>query len=285
MAPSSQDAARRLLILLAIVSHALRLMLLWDFVFRTAAAVQNLTGSSPRWRSLGLRGEWLKLRARWNWFWGRRALRRVLRERGLVPFLTCDERKFLRLGLTELSRAEAHRFLWHIEAAACIAWALRLLPRLWPMDEQFDGKLDFASLGGPQRHLVQTATLRPVGELEAAGDSIKLWHWRARQLALERQGYRWPPQTAAPDAIADLQSKGLDTLDGLVRVTARLLREQGKLDQTIDDDFVAKGKAYRQLSEEELSELLGIASERHKALNWLRGLAPDNDWEAVPTET
>ena len=104
-------------------------------------------------------------------------------------------------------------------------------------------------------------------------------------MKLERQGCSWPQQDATPEQISDLQNKGLNTLDGVVRVTVRLLRGRGELVETVDEDLVAKGKPYRELSEGELSELLGIAAERHRALNWLCGYAPDNDWAAVPTET
>ena len=285
MPPNAQDAARRLLVLSVISSHALRLMMLWDFTFRTAAAMRSLTGQTPAWRSLGLRGERLKWRAKWNWFWERRAIRNVLSELGLSSSLTSEEREFLYLGLSDASRTKACGFSWQIEAAACIAWALRLLPRVWPMDEQFDGKLDFEALAAPERRLVETAHLRPIEEIQAAAERIKLWHWRARQLHLERQADNWPPANATLAQIADLQNKGLSSLDGVVRATALLLKNAGTLDEIVDDDFAARGKPYRELTEEELSELHCIASERHKTLNWLCGLAPDNNWAAVPTET
>jgi hypothetical protein len=283
--PSAKDAARRLLILLGINSHALRLMMVWDFTYRTREAMRHLTGQTPTWHSLGYRGQWLRLRARWNWLWERRAIQGVLKTVGLFSYLTVHEREFLRLGLSQASRDRACEFLWQIEGAACIGWALRLLPRLWPMDEQFDGKLDTAALGAPERRPIATAALRPLEELEAAREQIKLWHWRARQFALEREGFQWPPPNATQEEVADLQRKGLATIDGLVRATTRCLREDGKLEEAIDDDFVARGKAYRHLTEAEASELLSIATERHKALNWLCGIARDNEWDAVPTET
>jgi len=182
------------------------------------------------------------------------------RSRGRTSFakFTPEEIRFFKLGLTQRSRERANEFSWGIEAAACIAWALRLLPRIWPMDEQFDGKLDGRSLSASERRLVETATLRPLAEIEAARERIKLWHWRARQLALERQGTPWPPTDASPEAIADLRNQGLDSLDGLVRAGTRILLRQGKLDESIDDDFVAKGKAYRALSNEEASELMSF---------------------------
>ena len=209
----------------------------------------------------------------------------VLSKLGLSSSLTTEEQEFLCLGLSDASRTRACGFSWQIEAAACIAWALRLLPRIWPMDKQFSGKLEFEVLAGPERRLVEAATLRPIEEIQAAAERIKLWHWRARQLHLERQGYTWPPANATLAQIADLKNKGLNSLDQVVRTTARLLKRAGTLDEIIDDDFGARGKPYRELAEEDLLELLGVASERHKALNWLCGLAPDNNWSAVPTET
>lgn len=282
--PSPKTAARRLLVLLALSSHALRLMMLWDFVFQTAATMKSLTGQAPRWRSLGLRGQRLKLGTRWNWFWERRALREALRKLDLSCCLSSEEGEFLHLGLSAACRARACKFSWQIEAAGCIAWALRLLPRLWPLDEQFDGKLDFQLLAAPELGFAQNASLRPIEEIQAAAEQVKLWHWRARQLQLERKGYIWPPADATPEQIADLQRRGLHSLDGVVRATVRLVQNTCAV-EIADEDFVAKGKPFRELSDEELHELLGIVWERHRALNWLCGFAPGNDWAAVPTET
>ena len=265
--------------------HALRLILVWDFTFRSRAAVEALTGQTPRWRSLGWRGHWLRARAQWNWRGECRSIQAFFRAVGLSSDLTDGERRFIRLGLSGDARATAGEFCWQIEAAACLAWALRVLPRLWPMDEQFDGQLDAATLASPERRLVESADLRPPEEIAAARERVKLWHWRARQLALERQGCAWPPPETSPETVAGLRTEGLDSLDGIARATARRLREEGALDQTIEDDFAAKGKPYRQLSQDEAGELEAIAAQRHKALNWLAGLAPDNNWTEVPLET
>ena len=145
--------------------------------------------------------------------------------------------------------------------------------------------LDEERLRVHEQQFIQTATLRPLDEMQAARERIKLWHWRARQLALERQRMAWPPSGASPEGVSDLRTQGLATLDGIVRATARILREKGDLDESIDDDFVAKGKPYRELSDDDASELLSIAAQRHQPLNWLCGLALEKDWDAVPVET
>lgn len=283
--PSAQDAVRRLIILLLLTSHATRLMLMWDFSFRTREAFARLTGVTPEWHSLGMRGMWMKLRARWNWFWERHATVQRLASAGLIDHLTAEERALLEAGLCDKAREQACQVSWQVEAAACIAWALGLMPRIWPMDEHFDGRIDNEMLLTSVQTLLRTARLKPFKEISTACERVKMWHWRARQLALERQGLDWPPKDAPPEVIAELQAQGLDTLQGLVRTTTRLFHERGVLDEAINDDFAAKGKAYCDLSDEEAEELMSIAMERHRALNWLCGLAPNNDWAMVPLET
>jgi hypothetical protein len=53
----------------------------------------------------------------------------------------------------------------------------------------------------------------------------------------------------------------------------------------IEEDFPAKGKAYRELSAEEWSEVRSVTFERHIALNWLCGYSLGNEWDHTPTET
>jgi len=283
--PTSQDAARRLLILLVVKSLALRLMMRWDFIFRTRHTLKKSFGIEPEWKSLGFGGWWLRQRAKWNWRTECSAWHRALQEAGAAAGLTTNEFTFLRCRLSAESRESANQMLWQIEGAACIAWALRLMPRIWPMDEQFDGKLDEKTLLSPKQQLVVSAALRPREEIEAARKRVELWHWRARQHTIERQGVRWPPPDACPDVIADLKAKGLDSLDGVVRFTAVSLKRNGVLHEIIGDDFPARGRAYRELSDSDAFELLSIAQERHRALNWLCGMATENDWDVTPTET
>ena len=70
-----------------------------------------------------------------------------------------------------------------------------------------------------------------------------------------------------------------------MRGTARSLADDKLLPPLIDEDFPARGKAYRDLDEALARELASIASERHMALNWLWGSAPGNRWDETPTDT
>jgi hypothetical protein len=53
----------------------------------------------------------------------------------------------------------------------------------------------------------------------------------------------------------------------------------------VDEDFAVGGKAYRDLSAEEFANVTSITVERHFALNWLCGRAPENRWDETPTAT
>src|SRR5579871_4960160 len=51
-----------------------------------------------------------------------------------------------------------------------------------------------------------------------------------------------------------------------------------------DGDFPAFGNPYWDISEEEYSIATSIAVERHQALNWICGRAPNNRWDETPTD-
>ncbi|HNU50651.1 MAG TPA: hypothetical protein PKJ98_07000 [Verrucomicrobiota bacterium] len=73
--------------------------------------------------------------------------------------------------------------------------------------------------------------------------------------------------------------------DDIVRFTAKAAGESGTLAEVLDEDFVAKGKPYRDLTATEWAEVTSITVERHFALNWLCGRAPGNRWDETPTDT
>jgi hypothetical protein len=73
------------------------------------------------------------------------------------------------------------------------------------------------------------------------------------------------------------------TYDQLIAATAMRGYEQGVLPSPLRGDFRAYGKVYRHLTEEQHSEALSIAVERHHALNWLCGAG--TGWDDVPLDT
>ena len=284
--PNAKLVAKRLLILLAVKQRAQRLMMLWDFGFRMRESFQTHFGLTPVWKSLGWRGEWLRLKARWKFQNERRWFRWTLRAWRLSSALAKSEREFVRLGLSQSARDAANEVFWQIESIACLAWALRMLPKLPPPDQPAALDFDEDSPWSSPGDFISQASLRSRIQLDSARENVKRWHWRARQHLLERRGQlQWPPPNSTPQALADLERLGIVSLDTFNRFTVRTLRDKDLLEETIDDDFPARGKAYRELTEEEGNELEQIAHHRHKALNWLCGLAPANNWDATPVET
>jgi hypothetical protein len=64
-----------------------------------------------------------------------------------------------------------------------------------------------------------------------------------------------------------------------------MANEKGLLEQIIYEDFAVWGKAYRDLSSDEWSEIRFLSLERHRAFNWLCGYASSGDWATTPTDT
>jgi hypothetical protein len=163
---------------------------------------------------------------------------------------------------------------WRLEALGTILWALKLIPWLPPYDEQFDGKVMGKIPGNSEiAEFILTTSLRPIDELNKARNRAELWHWRSRTRELIEEKRPFPAE------IPQFKS-----YDEIVRFSAKAANEKDSL-EIIDEDFAAIGKAYRDLTDEEWSSIRSIAFERHFALNWLCGYAPDNRWDETPTDT
>ncbi len=153
--------------------------------------------------------------------------------------------------------------VWQAEGLGMLFWALGLV-ELEPFDKHFDPEWLLAT---PTAH----GTLRAKAEIEHARDSARLWHWRARTDALAADG-------AEPELPSNWAS-----LEQLVAVAAMRGYERGLLPSPLRGDFPAFGTGYRELSAGQRAELLSIAYERHRALEWLCGAG--KSWAETPTRT
>jgi hypothetical protein len=164
---------------------------------------------------------------------------------------------------TVVAGAEDADAVWRGEALGTLRWALGLVDALPPYDEPFDHHAE------AQADVIAAAQLRPVGEVDAARRTARLWHWRARTALLHaEERLPLPTQWAS--------------VDQLVAATAMRGAEEGLLPPPLRGDFGAFGKAYRQLDEEQRALALSIAAERHYALEWLCGTS---HWDDVVTDT
>lgn len=196
------------------------------------------------------------------------SIRNSLRSAGAWEDTSASERAFFATTLTERTTQQIIDSSWGIESVACCLWALGLFSDLPAYDTEADTKIA-SQLPEPGAKL----RLLPLEELERARSVAELWHWRARTRQLVESNAPLP-----------LLPGGM-TLDDVVRQTAAIASGQGEIPELIDGDFPAQHKAYRDLSPEEYMRATSIASERHKALNWICGYVPKNDWDETPTDT
>lgn len=196
-----------------------------------------------------------------------------IRDAGLWNSMDESEREFMQLGPLETTMQHQIDAAWSIEAIACLQWALGRLDRLPVWDQQVDPKSVWIRDGETIRALLQTVSLRPQKEIEAMRDIAEAWHWRCRTYMLLNSG-----QTPR------VLDNGV-TMDQVIEMYASHLVENGAFEAIAGNDFPVFGKAFHDLSEEEFLNVRSISQERHKALNWLCGYAPENRWAETPTHT
>jgi hypothetical protein len=203
-------------------------------------------------------------------FWQR------VRDVGLWDLLSPDELALANSDLVTMTLQQQVNASWRLEAAQVLMWALELIPGLPPYDTQASNDLLRNIPKLPE--LLGEAKLRDESTIDKARDLAELWHWRSRTRQLIEAGdvFRGGPKAEAA---------GMRTYDDIVRVTSRIAAENNEISQPIDEDFPAKGKAYRDLTDNEWNEVRSITVERHFALNWLCGHAPGNAWDETPTDT
>jgi hypothetical protein len=259
--PTANDAARRLIILKHMVASAL--------VVPPPDMLQQLTA---KWGAEERDTFQRQTESQREQLW------RGLRDAGLWDHLSPRERAHSQSTMATMTGQQQVDASWRMEAAQTIMWALGMLPELPP----YDGMAGHDLLKEiPSRDVVtfiQSARLRDQAVLDQARDTAEFWHWRSRTRELIERGDAFPDDE-------NMKAAGFRSYDDIVRFSARNAAQEGMLPPCIADDFPAKGKAYRDLTEEEWSEVRSITAERHFALNWLCGRAPGNKWDETPTDT
>jgi hypothetical protein len=196
-----------------------------------------------------------------------------LRKLGLWDFMTEAEVAIYSSHPLDLTAAQILEISWRMESAMVLMWALRMVPVIPPFDEQVNTNLLEKIPHENIAAFILNATLLPQETIEAQRSLAELWHWRSRTRQLIEENRPFSTE------IAQFKS-----YDEIVRFSAKAAHERDSV-LIIDEDFGALGKAYCDLTDEEWSSVRSIALERHRALNWLCGHAPDNNWDETPTET
>lgn len=199
-----------------------------------------------------------------------------LRDAGLWEQVSPREREFLSASIERMTQAQHIDASWRLEAAQVLMWALGLISELPPYDTRAQAALLKAIPKSSQ--LFPTARLRDDPAIDRARDLAELWHWRSRTRQLIEKNTPFPQD-------AQTRKQGITSFDDIVRVASARAAENGDIPPCVDNDFPAFGKAYRDLSSEQWAAIRSITMERHTALNWLCGYAPENQWDQTPTDT
>jgi hypothetical protein len=200
-----------------------------------------------------------------------------LPQAGLWEHLSPRERELAGSTIVTMSPQRLFNATWRLEAAQVLMWASGLIPHLPPYDVHAERDLLKEIPTGDIPRFVWSAHLRNESEIDRARADAELWHWRSRTRQLVEEGREFPVEEPSRTA-------GFRSYDDVVRFMARELTGKGRLPDCIEEDFPAKGKAYRELSAQEWSEVRSVTFERHFTLNWLCGYSPRNKWDETPTE-
>jgi hypothetical protein len=254
--PTPQQVAQRLIILKYQVVHALALPpreLLDNIYSKWSKEEQNKLTDGFKERSQQLI-ESMKSNQLWN-------------------MMTHEEKEFLESALPNIKSQQHLNAMWRLESVAVLLWSLGIVKEFPPFDTQSDIELLELIPYEDIHKFIYEAILLPDEVIERKRSLAELWHWRSINRQLLEMNKIPPLNSSYP------------SFDQIVQEVANEAFKQGDLSNVVDNDSLAKGKSYRNLVDEEWSEVRSITIERHHALNWPCGYAKANMWDKTPTNT
>ncbi len=201
-----------------------------------------------------------------------------LRESGLWRSMSTKEQTMMETTPLSMTKQQHIDASWSMEGAAVLMWTLSLLDELPPYGTLSNPELLKQIPSVDLDTFARSATLQPVEQIDRARNVAEFWHWRSRTRELIERGDTFSSTDAT-------RTRGINSYDDIVRLSARQGFTNGDLPPCVDDDFAVDGKAYRDLSESDWSRVRSQTIERHRAFNWLCGYSKGNDWDKTPTET
>jgi len=202
----------------------------------------------------------------------------TLKKLKLWDYVSPKEKEFLNIYGSKMDEYIRLMVLWRMESAGMLMWALQIIPD-WPLidveiDPELLKKVEVKNIGT----FLKLLHLRSGTEINSKRDLIELWHWRVRTRQLIETKGQFISDT-------NMKKAGFNTLDDIVRFSAKAGYEKGILPVIMDEDFVFLDKPFRNLTPEEYQKANSIIMDRHYALNWICGKAPGNRWDETPTDT
>jgi len=198
-------------------------------------------------------------------------------ETGLWVEMIGPEREFMTVPMTQVTLSQLKNALAMGESLGCLLWALGRVESIPPYDRHCDPHVLLQILPErPVEALAKEARLREFSELEKARSAAERWHWRSRAREIAERGYF---------ETDEVRQEGSLPVADIIRASAEAAFNGGEAPAPLRGDFPAFGKPYCDLTPSEWTQAKSIAVERHRALNWVCGMAPDNRWEQTPTDT
>ncbi len=192
-----------------------------------------------------------------------------LRSEIVIDSLSLSERALLEAPVGSLPFETVAGFSWQAERFAVVAWTTSLVDALPDIHQEADINAPLAVVPTPWDNVsgfTATLELRTDEELAAELERAEIWLWRAETEEARRIASRDELAEIA-EAIAEVVAEGVET---------------GLLERAPDGDFFVGGKSFHRLSEDARARIAVIASERLRALNWLRGA--EDDWDNLSAE-
>jgi hypothetical protein len=194
---------------------------------------------------------------------------------GSYDLTTPAERELLSMNSCNLDEESYFEAARKLECVAVLMWAVSLMAEMPGIDREADQGL-LKRIPDNGSTIPAALQLRDREEIAVARDDIERWHWRSRTWSVVERGVEYCPDRTG------LQL-GWRSYDDMVRAVSRQYFEGGFICEIKDDDFVVKGTPFRNLRYEAWRDVETRIDQRHRALNWLCGYAPENRWDDTPT--
>jgi len=201
-----------------------------------------------------------------------------LKSNGLWEHTTPSEKDTFNTCPLELGSECAGQAFYSTNAQGVLAWCLDLIEGMPPYDTALTDEGSpysdrfFEAVPIPEEFPAEAWRLRSPSDIDEARVEAEPWHWRSRTLNIQRS----KPITKS--------STKSDFYRDRVREVALLRSSEGLL-APIEEDFPAFGKPFTSLSDDEWTKVHLITLQRHKALNWVCGMAPRDDYDQTPMDT
>ena len=202
-------------------------------------------------------------------------IQRWVDQEQLGPYFSPKERMMMAKQAGDFTHRDRLDGWWRREALMVLEWSLRIIEPMPPADTRvpMEDVLESAWLLRNTSSFRRAAKLRSAEEISDQREIAESWLWRTR---------RTPRQRSPGEGFVKTE-KSMEALRASADHAAATGETRGFF-KRINGDFPAFGKAFRDLSDDELNHITSISMERLHGLNWLCAI-DGLDWDDVEKNT